>query len=101
MTYPRSHSQEMRVLRFGPSWLDSQACALCIALGRWPVRLKGGALGATGVGDRAYLKVPPKAACILETKAWQETLDTLIRPVGSLESCRAVRMDTPSAEALM
>lgn len=53
------------------------------------------------VEDGAYLKVPPKAACILETEAWQETLDTLIRPVASPESCRAVRMDTPSAEALI
>lgn len=52
-------------------------------------------------GARTYLKVPPKAIFILETEASQETLDTLIRPVGSWESCSPVRMDTPSAEALM
>lgn len=88
-----SHSQEVMALRFGPSGSDAQACALCIGCGVQR--------GCAGVGNGAYFKVPPKAACILETEAWQETLATLIRPLESRESCKAVRMDTPSAEALI
>lgn len=99
-TCPRSHSQKMVMLRFGPSWSDSQDCALRIAPCRWAVGLRGGGR-CFRVGDGAYLKVPPKAACILETEAWQEMLNTFIRPAGSRKMRRTVRMDISLAEALI